>query len=99
MPQTTELFAKHSVDVSLFGVKQCPNITMAFDRMMERKNELLLTVKSTTTIFAYLCKIYQWDESFNQKVSKIDFIPVKGLFIVGETLCKSVCVLCRLLHR
>ena len=81
LSQVIELFKQYSLEVSLFGVKQFPDIQVAFHLMLKRKDEFLSTIKSASEIFTYFYKIYQWNESFNENISKVNFIPLEGLFL------------------
>jgi hypothetical protein len=65
-------------DIGLIGVKQRPSLSMAFNTLMENKNQLL-TLQTASKYFSYLNKLDGLNQTFIQKISNIPFIPLSGL--------------------
>jgi hypothetical protein len=79
LPEVTKLLTSH-FDVSLIGVKQRPTLTIAFDNLMKKRDEIL-TAKSAPTLFAYLNGLDGLTKVFIESISKLAFIPLQGSFI------------------
>lgn len=78
LPDVLRCFS-HCFDISLLGVKYCPQLETAFDILMEKRHQLL-TAESAPIYFSYLNKLNGLNKAFIQKVSTQPFIPLPGLF-------------------
>ncbi|CAF1073633.1 unnamed protein product [Rotaria sordida] len=76
LPDVLRCFSQY-FDIGLLGVKQRPPLAMAFDILMERRNQLL-TVESAPTYFSYFNKLEGLNRAFIQRISNRAFIPLPG---------------------
>ncbi|CAF4160668.1 unnamed protein product, partial [Rotaria sordida] len=71
-----ELFEEH-FNISLLGVKDRPTLTVAFDILMEKKEEIL-NVETAPKIFAYMNQLDGLSRPLIERISKLAFIPLEG---------------------
>ncbi|CAF4923582.1 unnamed protein product, partial [Rotaria sp. Silwood1] len=76
LPDVLRCFSQY-FDIGLLGVKHRPLLSVAFDILMERRNQLL-TVESASIYFSYLNKLDGLNRTFIQKISNRAFIPLPG---------------------
>jgi hypothetical protein len=76
LPQVVQCFSQY-FHIGLIGVKHRPSLPIAFQILIERRNELL-TVESAPNMFAYLNKLDGLSRTFIDKISKLSFIPLSG---------------------
>ncbi|CAF1261991.1 unnamed protein product [Rotaria magnacalcarata] len=86
LTEVIRLCQKH-LDISLFGIRDHPSLSQAFDTMMEKKKELL-TEQTASKIFAYMNGLDGLNRTFIAKVSQYNFIPLQG-HANGTILLKS----------
>lgn len=79
LPDVIRCFSQY-FDISLIGVKQRPQISIVFEILMEKRNELL-NVDTAPIYFSYFNKLDGLNKIFIQKISNKSFIPLAGLFI------------------
>jgi hypothetical protein len=70
------LFEEH-FNIALLGVKERPTLTIAFDILMEKKEEIL-NIQSAANIFAYMNALDGLSRPLIERVSKLAFIPLEG---------------------
>lgn len=76
LPEVVHLFEEHC-NLSSIGIKDRPTLTIAFDFLMEKKDELL-NVQSARDIFAYLNQLDGLSRPLIERISKYAFIPLEG---------------------
>ena len=84
LARVVDLFKEHC-DLSSLGVKDQPTLTVAFEILMERKNEILRSHDWTCTVFSYLKKIDGLNVQFKEEIAKLAFIPLAGLHVWTST--------------
>jgi hypothetical protein len=77
LPQVVELFKKY-FDLSLMDVKDDPTLKIAFEILMERKNEVLTSFEWTRTVFAYMNGLEGMGAALKEQISELAFIPLRG---------------------
>jgi hypothetical protein len=65
------------MDISLIGVKQRPTLPMAFNLLIENRNQLL-NLQTAPLYFSYLNQLDGINKTFIQNISNIPFIPLTG---------------------
>ncbi|CAF3997273.1 unnamed protein product [Rotaria sp. Silwood2] len=76
LSDVVQLFEEH-FNVALLGVKDRPTLTIAFDILMEKKEEIL-NVETAPKIFAYMNELDGLSRPLIERVSKLAFIPLEG---------------------
>lgn len=74
LPNVVQLF-EDQFNIALIGVKDRPTLSIAFDILMEKK-EQILTVQSAPKIFAYMNDLDGLSRPLIERVSKLAFIPL-----------------------
>ena len=77
LARVVDLF-KENCDLSSLGVKDQPTLTVAFEILIERKNEILRSHDWTCAVFSYLKKIDGLNVQFKEEIAKLAFIPLAG---------------------
>jgi hypothetical protein len=75
LPEVIDLFGENC-NLALFGIKERPTLTVAFDILMEKK-EQILNVQSAREIFAYMNRLDGLSRPLIERVSKLSFIPME----------------------
>ena len=70
------LFEEHC-NLTSVGIKERPTLSMAFDILMEKRDEYL-TVQSARDIFAYMNQLDGLSRPLIERISKYAFIPLEG---------------------
>ncbi|UJR29713.1 hypothetical protein I4U23_017262 [Adineta vaga] len=79
IPEVIGYFSQY-FDIGLLGVKHRPSISIAFQILMEKRNELLNN--STASIyFTYLNKLDGLNKQFINEISKRSFIPLENNYM------------------
>ncbi|CAF1417698.1 unnamed protein product [Adineta steineri] len=76
LPDVVQLFEEH-FNIGLLGVKDRPTLTVAFDILMEKKEDIL-NVQSAAKIFAYMNELDGLSRPLIERISKLAFIPLQG---------------------
>ncbi|CAF4300671.1 unnamed protein product [Rotaria sp. Silwood2] len=76
LPEVLRCFSKY-FDIGLLGVKQRPLLSIAFDILMEKRNQLL-NVESASIYFSYFNKLDGLNRTFIERISNRAFIPLPG---------------------
>ena len=92
LPEVTALFQQH-VDIRLLGIKEKPTLTEAFDILIDKKTELLKTMRSASTIFAYFDELSGENCMLIERLSELAFIPLEDLLCVFLDTTSSICVI------
>lgn len=79
LPDVIRCFSQY-FDIRFLGVRVRPSLSIAFDVLMTKRNELL-NVESAPIYFSYLRKLDGLNREFIQKISNQSFIPLPGLFV------------------
>ncbi|CAF4077045.1 unnamed protein product, partial [Rotaria sordida] len=75
LPNVVQLFEKY-FNISLLGIKDRPTLTIAFDILMKKKQEIL-NVETARKIFAYMNELDGLSRTLIERVSKFAFIPLE----------------------
>ena len=81
LPQVVILFQQY-FDLSLLGLKDVPSLRMAFEILMEKKDEVLRSFEWTSIVFAYMNGLGGMDASLREGIAKLAFIPLRGCIII-----------------
>ncbi|CAM4809029.1 unnamed protein product [Rotaria magnacalcarata] len=76
LSDVVQLIEEH-FNIALIGVKDRPTLTIAFDILMEKKQEIL-NVETAPKIFAYMNQLDGLSRPLIERVSKFAFIPLEG---------------------
>ncbi|CAF5153467.1 unnamed protein product, partial [Rotaria sp. Silwood1] len=71
-----QLFEEH-FNIALLGIKDRPTLTVAFDILMEKKEEIL-NIETAPKIFAYMNQLDGLSRPLIERISKLAFIPLEG---------------------
>ncbi|CAF1040266.1 unnamed protein product [Rotaria sordida] len=74
LPDVIRCFSRY-FNIDLLGIKNHPSLSMAFDVLMEKRNQLL-TSQTATKYFSYFKKLDGLNTTFIQRISNIPFIPL-----------------------
>ncbi|CAF3429660.1 unnamed protein product [Rotaria socialis] len=74
LPDVIRCFSQY-FNMELLGVKNHPTLPMAFEVLMEKRNQLL-TFQTASKYFAYFNKLDGLNTKFIQRISTIPFIPL-----------------------
>ncbi|CAF2792873.1 unnamed protein product [Rotaria sp. Silwood2] len=74
LPDVIRCFSRY-FNIDLLGVKNHPSLSIAFDALIEKRNQLL-TFQTATKYFTYFNKLDGLNTTFIQKISNIPFIPL-----------------------
>ena len=77
LPEVVSLFDEH-FNIALLGVKERPTLSVAFDILMEKKEEIL-TGQSAEQIFTYMNQLDGLSRPLIERVAKLAFIPLPGV--------------------
>ncbi|CAF2065382.1 unnamed protein product [Rotaria magnacalcarata] len=74
LPSVVQMF-KIRFDIVMIGVQRRPTLPNAFNDMMKRKDELLVSVSLASKVFDYMSSLEGLSNTFIEKISIIPFIP------------------------
>ncbi|CAF4854390.1 unnamed protein product [Rotaria sp. Silwood1] len=74
LPDVIRCFSRY-FNIDLLGIKNHPSLSMAFEALMKKRNQLLNS-QTATKYFSYFNKLDGLNTTFIQKISNIPFIPL-----------------------
>ncbi len=67
-------------DLSQLGVKDKPSLALAFEILMERKDEILTSFEWTRQVFAYMKNLEGLSVQLKEYIANLAFIPIQSSY-------------------